>query len=84
MSVTSFESEYISESLSKNADEHLPFRLKEIINFIIMEVQMFKFETRLNDSNKTPISAINMQIVALVGITVIYMLIMNAIVYFDK
>jgi len=84
MSVTSFESEYISESLSKNADEHLPFRLKEIINFIMEEVQMFESENSPDNANEALTNAINMQIVALISITVIYMLMMNAIVYFDK
>ena len=84
MNVTSFDNVYISNEFPKLANKKLLFGFKDIVNFIIVEVNMFASEIRLNGSNQTPINAINLQIIALVAITVIFMLMMDVVFYFDK
>ena len=84
MNVTSFDNVYISSEFPKLANKKVLFGFKDIVNFIIVEVNMFTSEIRLNESNQTPINAINLQIIALVAITVIFMLLMDVVFYFDK
>jgi hypothetical protein len=86
MNVTSFDNTYISKEFTELANKKLRFGFKEIVNFIIMEVKMFTYGIRPNETNQMPIkiNAINLQIIALIVITAIYMLIMDTIFYFDK
>jgi hypothetical protein len=96
MTVTLIETEYLFRQFHKNDSamnhaaqfqkEELPFEYKEIFNFIKIEVNVLKSEPNSLDTERllNRVNPINLQIIALIGITVIYMLIMNMIVYLDK
>lgn len=84
MNITSFDNVHIAKEIPTPANKKLLFGFKEIVNFITIEVNMFPSETRPNESNSIPINAINLQIITLVAITVIFMLMMDIVFYFDK
>ena len=84
MSFTSCDAKYICKKTIQHANKYPPFGFKGIINFIMKEVQMFESENSPDNANEVLTNAINIQIMALIGITVIYMLLMDMIIYFDK